>query len=100
MQEFEAWHAALPAGERHLWRSKYYKGLGTSTAEEGREYFRDLDRHILSFTCGSKQEAALLDMAFSKKRVRGRSRPASRVPLLPHLLLPHSLCRRLTASGG
>ena len=32
-------------GERGVWRVKYYKGLGTSTAEEGREYFRRL--HLL-----------------------------------------------------
>lgn len=71
VQEFEAWHAAMPVEERCRWRTKYYKGLGTNTAEEGREYFRNLDRHVLSFTCGSEQEAALLDMAFSKKRVGG-----------------------------
>ena len=28
-----------------LWRIKYYKGLGTSTAEEGREYFENINRH-------------------------------------------------------
>lgn len=28
------------------YRVKYYKGLGTSTSKEAREYFKDLDRHL------------------------------------------------------
>lgn len=28
---------------------KYYKGLGTSTREEGQEYFRDIDNHRSAF---------------------------------------------------
>jgi DNA topoisomerase-2 len=32
-----------------LWKIKYYKGLGTSTSAEAREYFRDLERHLIPF---------------------------------------------------
>ena len=32
-----------------LWRIKYYKGLGTSTDEEGREYFENINRHQIDF---------------------------------------------------
>jgi len=29
------------------WTTKYYKGLGTSTAKESKEYFEDLPKHLL-----------------------------------------------------
>ena len=35
-REFENWLKRNPVGNRNI---KYYKGLGTSTAKEGREYF-------------------------------------------------------------
>lgn len=47
MESFQAWAATLPADARV--DKKYYKGLGTSTATEAREYFEDLPRHLLSF---------------------------------------------------
>ncbi len=28
---------------------KYYKGLGTSTSKEAKEYFSDMDRHRIPF---------------------------------------------------
>jgi DNA topoisomerase-2 len=31
------------------WRIKYYKGLGTSTNEEGKEYFNQFDSHKIDF---------------------------------------------------
>ena len=35
--------------DSHLWKVKYYKGLGTSSAKEAREYFSDikLNNYIL-----------------------------------------------------
>ncbi|KAG0577130.1 hypothetical protein KC19_5G133200 [Ceratodon purpureus] len=41
MPEYEAWKESLN-GETNGWTIKYYKGLGTSTAKEGKEYFREL----------------------------------------------------------
>jgi DNA topoisomerase-2 len=31
------------------WNIKYYKGLGTSTSQEAKEYFTDIDRHQIDF---------------------------------------------------
>lgn len=31
------------------WAIKYYKGLGTSTAAEAKEYFQAIDRHQIDF---------------------------------------------------
>ena len=37
--DFKRWSES-PDGQAGTWRTKYYKGLGTSTAEEAREYFK------------------------------------------------------------
>ena len=46
MPEYEAWKAA---GPHPGWTIKYYKGLGTSTTKEAREYFSDIGRHRKEF---------------------------------------------------
>lgn len=39
--DFRRWQSAGESG----WSIKYYKGLGTSTSREAKEYFRDLSHH-------------------------------------------------------
>lgn len=48
--QYEQWKDTLPENERKRWKCKYYKGLGTSTAAEAKEYFRDLERNCIDFT--------------------------------------------------
>ena len=45
--EYEAWMNAQE-NTKNL-RLKYYKGLGTSTAKEAKEYFAQLDTHKIDF---------------------------------------------------
>lgn len=46
MPEYETWKASMgPAGTRG-WAVKYYKGLGTSTAAEAKEYFAAMARVV------------------------------------------------------
>lgn len=48
LPEYESWRES--EGNRvKKWEIKYYKGLGTSTAKEAREYFRDLGLHMKTF---------------------------------------------------
>jgi DNA topoisomerase II len=44
--EFESW-----AEGRNLkpWKIKYYKGLGTSSAKEAKEYFAEIAYHTVDF---------------------------------------------------
>jgi len=44
--EYEQW-----AEGRDLkgWKIKYYKGLGTSTSKEAKEYFSNIDTHQIEF---------------------------------------------------
>jgi DNA topoisomerase-2 len=66
MPEYEAFEReAAAAGQR--WESKYYKGLGTSTAAEGREYFRDLARHTIRFRHDGDACDDAVRLAFDKK---------------------------------
>jgi DNA gyrase/topoisomerase IV subunit B len=53
------------------WNVKYYKGLGTSTPKEGKEYFEEMRKNI--YTAINKEEAFdKVDMAFNKKRADDR----------------------------
>ena len=45
--EFEEWKNETPNSKS--WRVKYYKGLGTSTPKEAKEYFADMRRHQIIF---------------------------------------------------
>ncbi|CAE7303609.1 top2 [Symbiodinium natans] len=70
--EYEAWKRANDGGRG--WAYKYYKGLGTSTSAEAREYFSDLERHELTFLSGEKDDD-LIDMAFNTKKADARKEP-------------------------
>ena len=70
MPEYEEWREGL-ANQRG-WSIKYYKGLGTSTAKEAKEYFAELDGHKKTFVYTCDEDGQLIDMAFSKKRVEDR----------------------------
>ncbi|KHJ95992.1 DNA gyrase/topoisomerase IV, A subunit [Oesophagostomum dentatum] len=51
---------------------KYYKGLGTSTSKEAKEYFSDMVRHRIRFKYGGAEDDTAVDMAFSKKKIEER----------------------------
>jgi DNA topoisomerase-2 len=69
--EFDAWKkqfpgAVVPAG----WNTKYYKGLGTSTGKEFKEYFEN--KKMVEFIHTGEASNDRLDMAFNKKRADDR----------------------------
>ncbi|MCH83397.1 DNA topoisomerase 2-like, partial [Trifolium medium] len=47
-------------------------GLGTSTPQEGREYFRDLDKHRKDFIWEDELDGNAIELAFSKKKAEDR----------------------------
>ncbi|CAJ1364492.1 unnamed protein product, partial [Effrenium voratum] len=69
VSEYESWKRIN--GDGKGWTAKYYKGLGTSTSAEAREYFSDLQQHELTFL-PSDQDGELIDMAFNAKRADAR----------------------------
>ena len=65
--EFEEWK------EQHDikgWTIKYYKGLGTSTGKEFKEYFKN--RKIVEFEFNGTTSDDAIDMVFNKKRADDR----------------------------
>ena len=69
--EYESWWV-VHKHDRPKWEIKYYKGLGTSTAEEAQQYFADLDRHHKEFRTMKEDEPELIELAFSKKKADER----------------------------
>lgn len=70
MPEFEHWRDT--EGLRCRWKQKYYKGLGTSTDLEAREYFAALDKHLKKFHALQEGDPDCIDLAFSKKKADDR----------------------------
>lgn len=70
LPEFEEWRADTP--NAHTYRVKYFKGLGTSSAKEAKEYFQNMDRHRILFRYDGPQDDEAILMAFSKKCIEQR----------------------------
>ncbi|KAM8728948.1 DNA topoisomerase 2-alpha isoform 1-T1 [Acanthopagrus schlegelii] len=68
--EFNAWKDSLP--NTKSWKIKYYKGLGTSTSQEAKEYFSDMQRHRIPFKYAGPEDDEAITLAFSKKKVDER----------------------------
>ena len=66
--EFEAWKTSL-GGSTTGWHLKYYKGLGTSTDEEAKQWFENL--HEIKYTWDGQTDETM-SLAFSKKRADDR----------------------------
>jgi DNA topoisomerase-2 len=65
-KDFDKWQSSLKPSELRKWRVKYYKGLGTSTPKEAKEYFSNLQKHRLKFQWKSSKEDKLIDNVFSE----------------------------------
>jgi len=65
--EYEAWKQV---NDTKGWKVKYYKGLGTSTGKEFREYFEK--KKLVGFSYNGKESDDAIDMVFNKKRADDR----------------------------
>lgn len=54
------------------WSIKYYKGLGTSTSKDAKQYFSDLPKHVKNFSPILDSDRELIDLAFNKKKADER----------------------------
>ena len=68
----ETYHQAMqqppwPQAAKH----KHYKGLGTSTPAEAKEYFRHMDKHVINMMWTDTDNDSI-DMAFRKTRANDR----------------------------
>jgi DNA topoisomerase-2 len=64
---FRTWYGNGKAG----WRIKYYKGLGTSTSAEAREYFKKIQDLTVKFDMDTMTDDSIV-LAFDKKKADAR----------------------------
>jgi DNA topoisomerase II len=70
--EYKAWRDTLDEAELRRWSVKFYKGLGTSTPAEAKEYFSAFDKNLVPYRWKSDHDGELLDMVFDKSRAADR----------------------------
>ena len=64
---FRTWYGDGKTG----WKVKYYKGLGTSTSAEAREYFKQIQDLTVRFDMDKMTDASIV-LAFDKKKADAR----------------------------
>jgi DNA topoisomerase II len=67
LSDYEKWKQ-----EKKGWTIKYYKGLGTSTPKEAKEYFRDMK--IVNYIFEEEKSDEAIELAFNKKRSDDRKK--------------------------
>lgn len=70
MNDFKRWSEGLDTLKG--WTIKYYKGLGTSTDKEAKQYFSDLRKHKIDFQYMDNQDDEAIELVFSKKKIQER----------------------------
>ena len=70
--EYNVWKESLGESGIHGWTIKYFKGLGTSTAAEFKEYFAN--RKIVDFVHNGASSDDTIDKVFNKKRPDDRKK--------------------------
>ena len=78
MTEFEKWKETIDNLKQ--WDIKYYKGLGTSTSEEAKGYFTDIDNKNIKYINGDEviddnntlKSVHKIELAFDKKKAEDR----------------------------
>lgn len=68
LTDYDNWFKENNGGKG--WEIKYYKGLGTSTDEEAKEYFRNMNKIDYKYTGNISDDR--LDLAFNKKKADER----------------------------
>ena len=67
---FRAWYENVGAS-RTAWKIKYYKGLGTSTSAEAREYFKSITKLTVAFQVDDATKESIV-LAFDKTKADER----------------------------
>ena len=68
LTKFEEWKANTDSSK---WKIKYYKGLGTNTTAESKEYFKNLDKYTRTYKWDENTNKAI-ELAFSKQKIEER----------------------------
>jgi DNA topoisomerase-2 len=70
LNEYRRWKETVNVDN---WFVKYYKGLGTIEPHESKEFFKEIDKHLIRFNYRNPEITKdLIDMAFRKNRAEDR----------------------------
>jgi DNA topoisomerase-2 len=64
IQDFKFWAESVNNNLKG-WKIKYYKGLGTSTNKEAKEYFSDILKHQIDFIYIDNEDDDSIDLVFN-----------------------------------
>jgi DNA topoisomerase-2 len=65
--DYEEWRKS---SESNGWKVKYYKGLGTSTRDEAKEYFKNMN--VVGYSYTGKESDKSIELAFNKQQADDR----------------------------
>lgn len=68
LQDYEKWQEENANSSK--WKVKYYKGLGTSSPQEARQYFKDMK--LLHYIYNTNEDHERMLLAFSKEKISDR----------------------------
>ena len=68
ISDYEKWNESINSKDS-TWKTKYYKGLGTSDDKEAKEYFKNMKK--VTYIYDDKADE-VIDLAFNKKRADDR----------------------------
>jgi len=71
-KEFEAWKESFTSFQTDAWSVKYYKGLGTSTSAEAKEYFGVVGDLTTGYAWDDPQDDTAVELAFKKQMANAR----------------------------
>jgi DNA topoisomerase-2 len=69
LNEYKEWSNK---NDTSKFKIKYYKGLGSSTSQEAKQYFKDIEKNLLKLSYEPNSETDLIEKAFSDTRVSDR----------------------------
>ena len=74
LDDYNKWKAT----NNKKYEIKYYKGLGTNTGKEAQEYFKNLDKHLVTFKYQPDKSKDTFLLAFAKDRADDRKKWVSK----------------------
>lgn len=72
-REFKEWEKS-DGHKLKGWSHKYYKGLGTSTANEFKGYFENMDNYLFTISLDDNEDKDAIDLAFNGQRADDRKK--------------------------
>lgn len=84
---FREWEQTVDMSQ---YKSKYYKGLGTSTAAQGKQYFREYDDHMVNLRWTGEGSNEMMEKFFAQTDSGGDKASAARRDLIDNFYNPEA----------